>query len=266
MGHWTLDDISWDTFDRSKISPELVSVVKAASMVEHNGRDYARYLEEVFKDDPEFIKVAWSWAEEEVQHGKALRKWAELADPDFDFEKCFKTFTDGYKLPVNVKKSVRGTRSGELIARCIVETGTSSYYTAIKEYSDEPVLKEIAGKIAADEFRHYQLFYTHLQRYLEKENIGFVRRLGVALGRIAESEDDELSYALYAAQDSHSGKRYNRKVYANQYLSNVRKLYRRPHIDRMTAMVFKAVGLKPHTMLNRVFSHVAWYTFQKRRV
>jgi len=41
MGYWTLDDISWDRFDRSKVDPELLKVVKAASLVERNARDYA---------------------------------------------------------------------------------------------------------------------------------------------------------------------------------------------------------------------------------
>ena len=31
MGYWTLDDISWDRFDRTKVDPELLKVVKAAS-------------------------------------------------------------------------------------------------------------------------------------------------------------------------------------------------------------------------------------------
>ena len=40
---------------------------------------------------------------------------------------------DGYKLPLDAASSVRGSRTGELIARCMVETGTSSYYTALGE-------------------------------------------------------------------------------------------------------------------------------------
>ena len=59
--------------------------------------------------------------------------------------------------------SIRGSKRGEMIARCVVESGTSSYYSAIRDATDEPVLKEIAGRIAADEYRHYKLFYETLQ-------------------------------------------------------------------------------------------------------
>lgn len=69
----------------------------------------------------------------------------------------------------------------------MVETGTSSYYSAIGTSIDEPVLKEICAKIAGDEFRHYKLFYDTLNRYLARENMGKWARLKVALSRIAES-------------------------------------------------------------------------------
>lgn len=264
MAGWTVDDIPWHEFEADKVKPELVSLVKAASMVEHNGYDYARYLCEVFADDMEFQKVIHQWAIEEVNHGVVLRKWAELADPTFDFDKSFEMFKNGYKLPVNVKASVRGSGCGELVARCVVETGTSMYYTAMKEYTDEPALKAVCGKIAADEFRHYKLFYDHLNQYLCKENVGFLKRFGVAVGRIAESEDDELAYAFFAAHHNGEDAQYNRKVYTKKYFSCVGKLYRKAHIDKMTSMVFKAIGLKPHTLFNTLFSYVAWNTLKLR--
>lgn len=263
MAHWTLNDIPWHSFDSTKLRPDLVAIIKAASMVEYNGVDYARYLNEVFAGDEEFIRVANAWGDEEVQHGAALRKWAELADPSFDFDKCFKDFTTGYKLPQNVEASVRGSRSGELIARCVVETGTSSYYTAIGESTDEPVLKAICAKIAADEFRHYKLFYTYLKQYLDKENIGRFKRFRIALGRITESEDDELSYAFFAAHND--GKiTYDRKTYGSRYMACATALYRPRHIERMTGMVFKAVGVKPSDMVGRAISSLAWRLLKRR--
>ena len=54
MGAWTLEDIPWDRFDRSKVAPDILSIVKAAGLVEHNGADYAQYLCRVFHDDPAF--------------------------------------------------------------------------------------------------------------------------------------------------------------------------------------------------------------------
>jgi len=266
MSHWSLDDISWQLFDRSKARPELIAMVKAACMVEHNGHDYARYLCEVFHDDSEFCAVAREWAVEEVQHGQSLRKWAELADPAFNFDKSFKMFTEGYRLPQNVVTSVRGSRSGELIARCIVETGTSSYYTAIKDYTDEPVLQTICAHIAADELRHYKLFYTHLKRYQNKEKLDVLKRFAIALGRISESEDDELAYAFFAAHRNGIAGDYQRKACTDRYFACACLLYQKHHIEKMTSMVFKAIGLKPHTWLNRLFTRFAWSAMRLKQI
>lgn len=257
MAYWNLNDIPWQNFKADLATPQLASVVKAASLVESNGHDYARYLCEVFRDDEDFKPAIRQWAAEEVQHGAALRKWCELADPGFDFSASFKRFRDGYSLPLSARESVRGSRSGELIARCVVETGTSSYYTAIKNFTCEPVLQIVCAKIAADEYRHYKLFYNHLKRYLEKENIGTFERLRIALSRIAESEDDELAYAFYAANTPPETP-YDRIFFKNRYLQAACGFYRPEQIEKMVSMVMKAVGFKPGGPMQSLFNKAAW--------
>jgi rubrerythrin len=256
MGYWTLDDIDWDRFDPSKVDPELLKVIKAASLVERNARDYAAYLCSVFKDDAEVLRTIHAWAAEEVQHGMALGRWAQMADPGFDFEAAFRQFIAEIKLPLEATESVRGSRTGEWVARCVVETGTSSMYTALAQAAEEPVLKQICQHVAADEFRHYKLFYSHLKRYLKLEKVGFWKRVRVALARAAESEDDELAYAYYAANHRQDGP-YDRQTYVERYARRTFRYYRYGHVERGFAMVFKAVGLKPHGWLNRVVAIVA---------
>ena len=260
--HWTLDDLPWDDFDPSKVDPELVKIVKAAALVEYNGRDYATYLCNVFNDDPEFQQVARDWAVEEVQHGAALGRWAELSDPEFSLEAAFKRFTDGYRIKLEATESVRGSRTGELIARCMVETGTSSYYSALGDATEEPLLKTICRRIATDELRHFKLFYQYLNRYMEREELGRLSRLRIALGRIHESEDDELAFAYYAANSPPTP--YHRETYTRAYMRRAYAYYRPTHVDRGVAMIFKAVGLKPHTPLYRAATRMAWWYMDSR--
>ena len=255
--HWTLDDLPWDQIDPSKADPEILKIIKAAALVEYNGQDYATYLCNVFSDDPEFQQVARDWAVEEVQHGAALGRWAEIIDPSFSLEAAFKRFTDGYKIKLEATESIRGSRSGELIARCMVETGTSSYYTALGDATDEPVLKAICRRIAADELRHYRTFYQYLNRYMEREDLGRFSRLRIALGRINESEDDELAYAYYAANSPPTP--YHRETYTRAYMRRAYAYYRPTHVDRGVAMIFKAVGMKPHTPIYRAATRMAWW-------
>lgn len=260
--HWTIEDIPWDRFEATAVDPDLLKIVKAAALVEFNGGDYATYLCSVFHDDAEFQAAARTWAQEEVQHGQVLARWAALADPGFDFDDSFRRFAGAIRLPLDAPTSVRGSRSGELIARCMVEVGTSSYYTALTEAAEEPVLKAICARIAADELRHYKLFYSHLKGYRVREPIGLIQRLSVALGRIAESDDDELAFAYYAANGGRGP--YERKRCSRAYASRAYRLYRPHHVARAMAMTFKAVGLKPNGRLCRASTRLS-YEFMRIR-
>ncbi|MGH6948793.1 MAG: ferritin-like domain-containing protein [Kiloniellales bacterium] len=260
--HWTLDDIPWDRFDPAKVDGDLLKIAKAAALVEFNGEDYATYLCNVFEGDEAFCRVAWNWAREEVQHGEALGRWAQRADPTFDFPGAVKRFRAGYRIEMQTSGSIRGSRAGELVARCIVEVGTSSYYSALGEAAEEPVLKEICKRIAADELRHYKLFYTNMKRYLEKEGIGRLRRALVALGRIRESEDDELAYAYYAANGG--AEAYDRERWSRAYMSRAASYYRPRHVERAVAMTFKAAGLPPQGALARLAAKGAYRLLQAR--
>ena len=262
MGSWTLDDIPWDRFDRSKLDPDVVRIVKAASLVEYNGAAYAGHLCRIFNDDPDFQRAARRWGDEEIQHGRALARWAKLADPNYDLATVFDRFQAGYRIDFDCDSSRRGSRSGEMIARCMVEVGTSSYYSALRDGVREPVLKEICRNIAADEIRHYKLFYKNLTRCLERERLGFWQRLRVAFGRIAEAEDDELAYAYYAANETAGP--YDRRRYSHAYARRALALYQEHHVRHIIAMIFKAVGLTPHGRLARATSRLAWWAMRYR--
>jgi len=263
--NWTLSDINWAAFDAARVDRDVLSAVKAAALVEYNSRDYVAYLKRVFDAGSPIVAHLEQWGEEEAQHGLALGRWAEMADPAFDFHKAFARFQAGYSLPQSNKVSVRGSRSGELISRCVVESGTSSYYTAMKEATEEPVLAEIAGLIAADEFRHYQLFYTNLQTCLAEERLPLWTRARVALGRFLEAEDDELAYAYYCANVEEGTAEYHRKTYSKAYERVALNLYRRKHFQRMVAMALKAVGLNPNGWFAETLKTIAWGGLRLRR-
>lgn len=261
--HWTLDDVPWDSFDPTRVVADQLAIVKAAAMVEYNSADYVTYLQNVFHDDPAFMQAAAGWGLEERQHGQALGKWAALADPEFDFETRFATFREGFRPNVDATESIRGSRAGELVARCMVEVGTSSYYRALGDAAQEPALKAICRYIAGDELRHYKLFYDNLKRFLEQDKIGTFQRLRLAMSRIMETEDDELAYAFYAANNQ--GESYDRERNSRAYMRRAYQYYRDPHIEKAMAMIFKAVGLKPHSNLFRATNYGAKWLLAKRQ-
>ncbi len=260
MAHWTLDDIHWDRFEPDKVDPELLKLVKAACMVEHHSSAYGQYLCNVFSEEPGVCEDALTWSEEEIQHGKVLRRYAELADPDFDFDDAFSRFTEGHPIDVEAEQSIRGSLCGEMVARCAVEVGTSSYYSALRDSIDEPVLRQICRNIAADEFRHYKLFYTYAKHFQEKERLSRWARFRIALGRFLETGDDELSYAYYCG--SGDTEPYVRKQANTDCMARTLPLYRFEHVQRGVGMALKSAGIKPQGIIGKTITRLSWIGFR----
>ncbi len=260
LQHWTLDDIDWSRFDAAKVSPDALAVVKTAAMVERNGADYARYLCGVFHDDPEFCAAVKRWAVEEEQHGLALGRWAAMADAEFDLAASFARFTAMYRIPIHATESVRGSRTGELCARCVVETGTSSFYSAIRDAVEEPVLKQICGKIAADEFRHYKLFYTHMERYVARTAAASLRskvaRLWIAITRFREADDDEIASAYHSGNNVTGP--YDRAKATAAYEHRVFGFYQERHVRRAGLMFAQAAGFSPDGWVAKLLAGLLW--------
>ena len=150
-----------------------------------------------------------------------------------------------------------------MMARCIVETGTSSYYSALKDASTEPVLKQVCAKVAADEFRHYKMFYDHLRHCLERDRLSRWGRLRIGWSRLAESEDDELAYAYYAANEPLDAP-YDRTRAQRAYARRAYPLYRPFHVQRAMAMVLKAVGLGTTGWLNGLLTRAGLWFLRNR--
>jgi hypothetical protein len=268
---WSLDEVPWSAFDPSKVDPAILGAVKAAALVEFNAPDYVAYLKRVFHNSGSGT-LDWieRWGQEEAQHGRALGRWAEMADPSFKLQDAFARFRKGYTPPhlaeTAAEASIRGSRRGEMIARCVVESGTSSYYSAMRDATEEPVLAEIAGRIAADEYRHYKLFYDTLNAQAEPD-ISFWKKLWIAVGRVRESDDDELAFSYYCANvppEKEAITPYNRKKYSRLASQTSMTIYHRHHVQKLVQMVVKVLGANPHGWLANVAGALLWRRLSAR--
>jgi len=265
---WLVDNIGWENFRSDLVDPKILEIVKTAALVEANSADYVSYLHNIFGDNPALCNDISQWGKEEIQHGQVLARWAELADPDFDFEQSLAHFRANYQIPQDTEVSVRGSRAGELIARCVVESGTSSFYSAIRDATDEPCLKEICHNIARDEYFHYQLFQKHLAPYNAQEKMGLIKRLKIALSRVSEAEDDELGQAFHSANIAFktdvTNKNTDLNQLANRHLKNTFSLYRFEHIKNAARMILKAANVNPDAWLSRLGIKIVWYFVQRK--
>ncbi len=126
------------------------------------------------------------------------------------------------------------------------------------------MLQQVCRLIAADEFRHFKLFYDHMRRYLGRERIGLLRRLRIAAGRITETEDDELAFAFHCGNEPR-GARYEHKRCLDAYMDHAVGFYRYRHVERGTGMVFKAIGLPPRGRLSALGSRLVWAMVRRRQ-
>jgi len=195
---WRLADIDYAAIDRSQVAddPTLFTLVTMASFVETGSDLYAHVLVSYFAEDPEVADwLAQSWEHEEVQHGAALRAYVEHAWPDFDWQTVYDAFFEEYAKTCTLP-DLEPSHGLELAARCVVEMGTATLYSSLHDYVEEPVLKDLAGRIYADEVRHYKHFYRYFRRYQQREAHGRWRVGRTLAKRMFASRDDD-GYCAY---------------------------------------------------------------------
>jgi hypothetical protein len=195
---WRIDDLDFSRIDRHRVRNDenTFYLVACASFVESGSDLYTENLLALFGDNPEVS--AWlreQWEVEELQHGRALRAYVEHVWPEFDWQRAYDNFLAEYAGYCKVEL-LEPTKALELVARCVVETGTSTYYRALSRSVNEPVLQDLAARICNDEVNHYKHFYQYFRQYREREGIGRSRVLATLSRRTLEMRNEDADCAI----------------------------------------------------------------------
>ncbi|MGH8377636.1 MAG: ferritin-like domain-containing protein [Gammaproteobacteria bacterium] len=213
---WSLDDIRWHSIDRSALADGemLFYLVTTASFIETATDTYARNLIEYYAGDTE--ATAWleqHWQHEELQHGRALKRYVQTAWPDFDWDQVYQAFFAEFSANC-VVEALEPSHCLEMVSRCIVEMGTSSYYTCLSALSPDPVLSLLTRLIREDEVRHYKYFYHYFLRYREREQVGRWSIFKAVLRRLRMIDGEDSSIALkHAYGIRHPGAPFDDRLY-----------------------------------------------------
>ena len=197
---WSVDDIPYHAlaYDQVRDDQRLFHILASASFIEITSDLYTHNLVEFFHDDREVVEwLEGRWEREELQHGAALKRYVQTAWPGFDWETAYRSFLAEYSLCCTVDQ-LASTKALEMAARCVVETGTATFYRMLSELSREPVLKRLAAEISADEVRHYKHFYRYFLRYRRLEQPGRAAIFRTLLNRATEVETEDAFYAFKA--------------------------------------------------------------------
>jgi rubrerythrin len=247
--HWSLDDIPWHEMRRDAVakSQGFYYLVAAASLMESATDLYTENLIDYFADDEEV--TSWLnkyWLPEELQHGEALRRYVQVAWPEFEWEEARERFVEEFRPFCDT--ALEPTRSQEMASRCVVEMGTASYYRTLSCASPEPVLATLTRHIAADEVRHYKHFYRYFRKYRDIES---PRRTAIipALWRRLKMTggDDSFIVLKHVHAAHHPSEPFDIAVYRR--IRRVCRAVVRDHFphEMSVRMLLKPLGLGPRT-------------------
>jgi len=185
------------------------------------------------------------WLPEEIQHGQALRRYAQIAWPDFEWDRVYQSFLEEFSAYC-CADGLEPTRTREMASRCVVEMGTAGFYTTLSRISRDAVLAGIAHQIAEDEIRHYKHFYRYFCRYQLAEPASRREIFTALLNRLRmiDGEDSDIALKhLYSSR--HPGAPFDHKIGRN--LRRRSRQLIQPHFPyRMCVlMLLKPLGLGP---------------------
>lgn len=257
---WTLDTVPWDRVDRdaARRQGQLLDLVAAASFVEIASDLYTRNLASYAQGNESLTRwLATGWEHEEMRHGHVLRDYVLHVDPDFDWQAAYTAFFAEYSALCTLDE-FEPTPGLEMAARCVVETGTATYYEALSLAAKEPVLAGITALIRADEVRHFKHFYRYFRDYQEREAHGRLRVLRVVLKRVIEARNSDAECALWHVfHTRHAGERRNGAAFREFCRASTRAVMRHYPIGMAIRMALKPVDLAP-SVARRVEPALEW--------
>ncbi|WIM09291.1 ferritin-like domain-containing protein [Enhydrobacter sp.] len=245
---WSLEDIPYHALapGAAGVDRRLFYLVASASFIEITSGLYTRNLVDYFRCDSEVVEwLEREWESEELRHGAALKRYVRAAWPDFDWEGAYRTFLAEYT-PLCTVEQLAGTRTLEMAARCVVETGTAAFYRMLSEASEEPVLSGLAARISADEVGHYKHFYRYFLRYQALECPGRAAVLRTLWSRLAAVDTEDAFCAFKAVFLACNPDRAFRRGDYDIWRADVLQFAKRhlPH-DMAIKMLLKPLGLQP---------------------
>jgi rubrerythrin len=227
---WRVEEIDFEAIDPTLVRDDefLFMMLASASFVEILAQTYSRNLIQHFSGDTD--ATTWldsHWQIEEVQHGRALKAYLQAVWPEFDWEKAHAEFRIEYSRLCTLEQ-LEEIPALEMIGRCVVETGTATFYTALHDYVREPVLRQILANIKVDEAAHYSQFRRYFETYNRVDRHGTWAVLLAIWRRTREIQSEDAYIAFKHVQREHAQSksfceddwlRFSRKVksYARRY-------------------------------------------------
>ncbi len=245
---WRVEELDFSALDPAVVREDetLFFLLVSASFIETGADVYTSNLLDYYGNDAETADwLAGQWEQEELQHGRALRTYVARVWPEFDWQTAFTRFFEQYGASCT-STQFEATPALELAARCVVETGTATYYRMLMDYVREPVLRQLLDHIRSDEVRHFKYFYRSFRHHQQTARHGRLRVAGVLWHRLREGLNEDGYIAFHHAYAvRHPGRANDGATYA-RFKQRINGIARRHYPYTMGAeMLLTPLALPP---------------------
>ena len=257
QGHWNLSDIPFKDIDINAVHSDefLFTTLASASFVEILTQTYSENLIQHFTGHTEITDwLKTHWQPEEIQHGQALKTYVNVVWPEFDWTGGHARFRDDYAACCTVEK-LEPRQALELIARCVVETGTSTFYRAIHDYANEPVLRGLIEKIKSDEAAHYTFFRRHFDLLNVEKQHTASEVIATTWRRVREVRGEDVFIAFRHVHTTRNPDVPFNAAHWHAYNKQVKRLARHYYPYRMAIQML----LKPIPLTESIKRPVRWF-------
>lgn len=245
---WRVEAVDWQRIDRSRIAHNetLFYLLSSASFIESGSDLYTRNLVQHYAGSANVAEwLHQQWEPEELQHGRALALYVQAAWPEFDWQRAFDSFLAEYG-PLCNMEALEENRALEMVARCVVEMGTTVYYQTLRGMSDEPLLTELLGHIRSDEVNHYKHFLAYFRQITATQPVSRLRIARALYQRLLELRSSDSDVALRHVW-AHRGKLFANGAQSFDEISS--RIYhtvnQRLPIEQAVRMLMKPLAM-PH--------------------
>lgn len=253
---WRLEDIPFDAIDTASVRDDefLFLMLASASFVEILAETYSGNLIEHYQGNTEVTDWLQDfWQKEETQHGRALKAYVQTVWPEFDWEGTHQAFRIEYSSLCTVE-NLEPQRALELVARCVVETGTSTFYRALHDYAREPVLRQLIDNLKTDEVSHYAHFRRYFNAYNAIERHGVFAVIATIWRRVREVRGED---AYIAFKHVYGGRHPDQTFLESDWRRHNRLMKRLAHRHYPYLMAIKML-IKPIPMVESIKRVLQW--------
>jgi len=155
---WKMTDLPWASFDKSKVTPELVSLIKTITIGECTTFNATRAFMDLFAEDLDFTQWIAVWLYEETKHPQALVRWLACAG---------EPMSEQEQLDARIITPMTQSQVEMLTFNIVSEIVASTLYQSFAKRVEEPLLKEIMISLGKDEARHSVGFEHYCKQYIE---------------------------------------------------------------------------------------------------